>query len=545
MHRCATLARVLSERLQERPEAEVRSVEKLLSRVRSGQIRVPHFQRSLRWRTHHIIELFDSIKRGFPIGELLFSKQEAPAETLHFGPVVVDAPKRSDALFIVDGQQRIVSLAGVLLHPDSDPRGGIHAIWYDLEDESFVRRTKATTPPHWLPLREVLDSKALLKWLNDWPLRNERSDLVDRAIELGQAIREYDVPAYIVHDAKDSTLRLIFNRINTSGVRMTEPEVFDALYGTSGRKPVIEACARIAEEGFGEVNPKWFIRCLKAVGGIEPKRKTSELDLERDSPLVAMTETALRRALVFLATHASIPFIDFLPYRLPLIILTKFFHVHSEPTVRSLTLLSYWLWRGALGGEHSASSDAEIRRLTSLISVHEGDSVQALLKTIEKHGKESKFPNPAEPWRATGAKTRLLALALLSLQPIDPQTGQLFGSDEFLLGADPAHALIDIEDPKRRSGPFAGFVVLPAPSLEAQRVALEKLLESPPEVLRSHALTPDMVAAARIKDIDRLLTLRTERLNEFIQEFFVERSGVLENLRPSITDIIAKVRSTG
>lgn len=211
-------------RLSQRPEAEARSVEKL-ARVRNGQIRVPRFQRPFRWRSSHIIELFDSIYRGFPIGELLFARRDAPQETVKLGPLSIDAEPRSDALYVVDGQQRVVSLAGVLLHPVLLPRGDVHAIWFDLEACRFFRRTGGGPDPRWIPLRVVLDSKDLLRWLNVWPLRTERHDLVDRAIELGQAIREYEVPAYIVDGAEEQALRLIFNRKNSAGVSMKEHEI--------------------------------------------------------------------------------------------------------------------------------------------------------------------------------------------------------------------------------------------------------------------------------------------------------------------------------
>lgn len=83
-------------RLERRPEARPFTVERLLLDVRDGKIRVPEFQRPLRWRSSHVLAFFDSIYRGFPVGTLLFSKGGAGAATLQLGPVREVAPGRWD-----------------------------------------------------------------------------------------------------------------------------------------------------------------------------------------------------------------------------------------------------------------------------------------------------------------------------------------------------------------------------------------------------------------------------------------------------------------
>lgn len=125
-------------KLPRRPEARAFSVETLLQLVQDGKLRVPEFQRPQRWRSTHVLSLFDSVWRGFPIGEFLFSKGQAPQRLLRFGAVEVQAPEVPDAY---------------LLHPDLRPRGDIHAIWFDLDWPSARRcasirrrRTSSTAP---------------------------------------------------------------------------------------------------------------------------------------------------------------------------------------------------------------------------------------------------------------------------------------------------------------------------------------------------------------------------------------------------------------
>ena len=218
-------------RLARRPEARAFSIESLLQLARDGKLRVPEFQRPQRWRSPHVLGLFDSVARGFPIGPLLFSRHKAPAGVVKFGPVAIAAPETDGVLWVVDGQQRLTALVGAMLHPDPRPRGDIHAIWYDLAGEAFKRLESRDPPLDWIPLNVVGDSARLMRWLRAWPLSAERPELEGRAFELSKALREYQAPAYIVEGADEDVLRLIFKRVNTAGVGMREAEVFEALHG--------------------------------------------------------------------------------------------------------------------------------------------------------------------------------------------------------------------------------------------------------------------------------------------------------------------------
>src|SRR3954462_12277854 len=151
--------------LGRRPQATVFSVEDLVSRVRRGEVRVPKFQRRLRWGPKDIKLLFDSVYRGYPIGSLLFWKREAPPDSVKLGPITIDAPASRDAWWGVDGQQRITSLVGALLHPDPIHGRDEYALGIDLETEEFIR-SRPSLPKSWMPLSVVLDTTALLRWLD-------------------------------------------------------------------------------------------------------------------------------------------------------------------------------------------------------------------------------------------------------------------------------------------------------------------------------------------------------------------------------------------
>jgi len=84
-------------------EASRFTVKRLLERAQHGDLRVPPFQRPMRWRRADHLLLLDSLYRGYPIGTLLLWKHAAEARRVFFGDVAIDAAKMPDALWIVDG----------------------------------------------------------------------------------------------------------------------------------------------------------------------------------------------------------------------------------------------------------------------------------------------------------------------------------------------------------------------------------------------------------------------------------------------------------
>src|SRR5690349_20263159 len=90
-----------------RLEADTETVDELVAEVRGGLVRVPSFQRPLRWESENVLHLFDSIYRGYPIGSFLLRKGPADAGQVAYGPLTIDAPETQSALWVVDGQQRL------------------------------------------------------------------------------------------------------------------------------------------------------------------------------------------------------------------------------------------------------------------------------------------------------------------------------------------------------------------------------------------------------------------------------------------------------
>ncbi len=87
------------------------SLHTLIELIDRGEIALPDIQRPFVWKPSKVRDLFDSMYRGFPVGNLLFWATGAQGDARQIGVHDHEAVPR---LMIVDGQQRLTSLYSVL-----------------------------------------------------------------------------------------------------------------------------------------------------------------------------------------------------------------------------------------------------------------------------------------------------------------------------------------------------------------------------------------------------------------------------------------------
>ena len=139
------------------------SIQELSRLARAGVLRVPEFQRSFRWDADDVLALFDSILRGYPVGSVLLWRKGAPKGRIVIGPMVVDAPAIDEALWVVDGQQRITTLVNAV-NPDSYEKDARFRLVFDVDANLFIRE-RDVRGQLTIPLPDLFDVARLLGWL--------------------------------------------------------------------------------------------------------------------------------------------------------------------------------------------------------------------------------------------------------------------------------------------------------------------------------------------------------------------------------------------
>ncbi|MFM2052421.1 MAG: hypothetical protein RL456_458 [Pseudomonadota bacterium] len=419
------------------PVARTYTVVDLVAAAQEGRIRIPEFQRPLRWQWEDVRGLFDSIVKGYPIGNLLLWKRPAPEDSLTLGALNLKAKQFDEGWWVVDGQQRITSMANALTTAGaSDER---FALAYDLNKQVFVRPIRGASDGFVVPLPVLFDLQQLIRWFTkDHP---EASEKLDDASRVTRAIREYQVPAYLVDQDDEAVLRDIFDRMNNYGKRLSRAEVFVALHPgkiiDSGLGSHFQQIATLvhAERGFGIIDDDTVLRAILARRGGNVSRDirvefSSAVQDARyfgaESPEVAYKEggAALLRAVAFLQGDAGIPHFSFLPYRYLMVVLTRFFSHYPEPSPRNRQLLRRWFWRAASIGPGPFSSSWTNAMSTLSARVTPGDESGTVQKLLQEPLNKSANIPKLTGFKTSAAEGRIVLSALWSLKPRSLMTGQ-------------------------------------------------------------------------------------------------------------------------
>lgn len=98
-----------------------------------NKLLLPPIQRGFVWKSKQIVDLWDSLLRGMPIGSLMVSKLSKGQEASHLTTKKTEDVS-SDAMGLLDGQQR--TLAILIGWPSADPSP--HCLWIDLAEEGYA-----------------------------------------------------------------------------------------------------------------------------------------------------------------------------------------------------------------------------------------------------------------------------------------------------------------------------------------------------------------------------------------------------------------------
>lgn len=228
---------------------------KFLQLAKLGKYEIPQFQRSFIWRESQVKLLIDSIARGYPIGSfLLMNKDDTlPLQSRSLEAVIeIDddslddraAPVESqpDFHYVLDGQQRITSLARVFLNANSNKTyyfdiGKIASeVWSEDSDWIFTR-SKHTVNKERISNNKMIRSDIVFEqeksdiyiseYIEDGDDFNdldkmEKRKLVAKVKGVFEGIRNYDL-SLITIDASQGleSICRVFETINSTGTRLT------------------------------------------------------------------------------------------------------------------------------------------------------------------------------------------------------------------------------------------------------------------------------------------------------------------------------------
>lgn len=235
----------------------------LMSEITRGAIALPDIQRPFVWKNVQIRNLFDSLYRGFPVGQVMFWETGADPGARQIGSENKEASPR---LLIIDGQQRLTGVYAVLTGSsvlDANYRTRKIRLAFRPRDGQFDVATAATDrDPEYLrditaffaagsSTRRITNDflEGLAKARGVEELEDAEADMLADAIDRLASIGQFPLKAVELDaDIDEEEVADVFVRINSEGTRLEQADFLLTLMSVwwdEGRRQ-LEAFARAA-----------------------------------------------------------------------------------------------------------------------------------------------------------------------------------------------------------------------------------------------------------------------------------------------------------
>lgn len=369
----------MTERIQIKTDKA--SISEYIQDFERGNLQVPAFQRAFVWNNEKKLELFDSIRKGFPIGSLLlwnpaFATDQDYEKFGNYSLGAYELPKRTvHSFYILDGFQRLSTLIGCLINPDRAKTKGIirdDAKWfkefnivYNLKVELFeVNRSKNFDSLEYfqVPVYRLVDGKEFFqfqKGLSKHEDQNEVKTLIERFEEMSLIFQKYEIPKINIYGGSVSDAIDIFQRLNSMGAPITTDWVVSArVFGKDSNFRLSEEIDNLLElnlskYNFDGIKRMVLLQCItNSFDGVyfdqyskgSHKKLENLVDREDFIDVTKKTFISIEKAIKFLFEYCYVLDSKLLPYPNQLIFITDFFNKVESPSDEQLEKLKNWFW---------------------------------------------------------------------------------------------------------------------------------------------------------------------------------------------------------
>ncbi|TAM99798.1 MAG: DUF262 domain-containing protein [Chitinophagaceae bacterium] len=337
---------------------------------------IPQLQRNYVWDKNRVCLLLDSIFNHYPIGVSLIwkAKNNMIAEIKPNNRSILPSFNvyRRDINFIIDGQQRLTSLygliAGISEAIDFNSNIDFRKIYFSVnrQDESrfyYIRRY-AVTRGDYIPVHDIIkDSPLRLK--QRFNLNNQKLSDVRKLKSRIQSYRFHFI--YLETNLIDE-VRETFVRINSQGMTVGKADALFARTTNIGLRDLIDYTRRaLIARQYNEMKPESFIYTLslskgekevgkRALDNFEKKFKKQKQFKSKFQKEWKKYHKAFLLAVDYLAEEFEISRYSLLPSDNIFTILSLFFYLNNgRPSAHQKKEIKKWFWHTTIGERYSGS----------------------------------------------------------------------------------------------------------------------------------------------------------------------------------------------
>lgn len=533
---------------------EIVFVFELVRDIAAGKLRIPNFQRRYVWRRAQMLDLLDSIRRRYPIGSLLlWETDERLSSRPNIGPIQIPKAGEGVAAHVLDGHQRLSTLAGALMAPDDavpiqdDLDPGRWEIWFNAQTDQFEHLRPGEQPKAWhFPLRKLMDTIAFLGECDR--IRRDGGEAADGYVrkvqELLRVFNEYKLPLVRIRNTELTQAVDIFARLNSKGQAMSADQMVSALMyreNVAGDPEfnlsiVIDDLLDLLDGyGFGDLDRNIVLRALLACLNEDIYRtdwtRLTDIkrgDLQQRLPgVVKPTMAAMERAAQFF-NRIGVYSDRLLPYAMQLVVLTGFFRDCERPTLEQEAFLRRWFWVSSYAGWFASGNPSRVGSL--IAEMRDRIAREAAPSRLES----MRMDEPAQPFPKTfdmrSARAKTWLLVQLSMDPRGSDGKPLSQPWRLVAEHGPSavgYVVATVADKDLFSSP-ANRILRVNPRDRSQVLTWLRHLEDSvrDDVLKSHGILPDAWSLLVQGDREGFLTRRRDDLIR-LETDHMKREGVV------------------
>lgn len=421
------------------PKVDI-SVRELVDKVRHGDLLLPEMQRRYVWPATRVRDLLDSLYRGYPSGTILVWETDDNIETRGLAIEATNAPIMTRKLLLLDGQQRITSLASIisgepvkvrnrrrpidilfnLEHPDGAPVDVIEVeedytakiedieededierdVQEELKKRAFVVSSKSLlNDPIWISVSDIfkkIDSD-LLRPLNI----NSDDPRWDKYSQRLKKIRDIANYMYVMQvlekDKNYEEVTEIFVRVNSLGIKLRGSDLAMAQI-TSKWKGFMSIMEEFAEKFNDDADyileTGLPVRALTVFTTKQSRFKTiGRFSKNRLEESWVLAKEGLEWAYNFLNSNANIDSLGYLSSPFLLIPLATYYILKGKTiTNEEEKKLLKWFYYAHMRGHYSMGSSESILD-ADLAILYKTQSINELINQLHLHVKKFELDN--------------------------------------------------------------------------------------------------------------------------------------------------------
>lgn len=415
------------------------TVRELVDKVKRKELSLPEMQRKYVWPATRVRDLLDSLYRGYPSGNILVWETDEDVVTRDMSVLPDQTPTTSSRLLLLDGQQRITSLAAILTgepvqvrnrkrpinilfnldHPEGSP---IEVLEVDEEDVSpdideiedsetagldiqkeLKKRTfvvasgSLKNDPKWVPVSDIFkkDHSEILQKAGITSFSDQNYKKYSQRLQNVKKIEDY---MYAMHTLEKTMsyeeVTEIFVRVNSLGVKLRGSDLALAQI-TSKWKGFIQ----LMEDYSGQFDDDteyildWILVRLMTIFATKQSRfktigRYSKVKLEQ---AWETTKKGLLFAMNFIRKNAGIDNLEYLSAAFLIIPIAVYAELYDEElTQEEENKLLRWFFVAHARGHYSMGSSESILD-SDLNIIFRNSGLDALINNLMMHVKKAEI----------------------------------------------------------------------------------------------------------------------------------------------------------